>query len=332
MMKMDFSTQYLGMTLRTPLVVSSCPLTANVHTIERLEELGAAAIVLPSLFAEQIEREELAINEFYDSLSEAHSESTSYFPELDFYNSGRESYIKHLASAKQSVSIPIIASLNCRGPGQWTQEAKRLQDAGADALELNIFDVPTDPSLTSLQVEDNQLKVVELIRREVQIPLAVKIGPYYSSLPNFAQRLAGAGANGLVLFNRYLEPELDLTEMVVQPHLELSRANEMRLPLRWIAILRDTLQISLAATSGVHTASDVLKLLLAGADVTMMASTLLRNGIEHLEGVFMSLKQWMEDREYVSVHQLQGSMSRRNCPDPSGFERANYIKAIVSYV
>jgi dihydroorotate dehydrogenase (fumarate) len=331
-MNIDFSTKYLGMDLRTPLVVSACPLTSNLQTLERLEELGAAAAVLPSLFAEQIEREEMAINEFYDFLSEAHSESASYFPELDFYNSGRESYVRHLTAAKQTLSIPVIASLNCRGPGQWTNEARRLQDAGADALELNIYDVVTDPDLTSLEVEDNQLKVVEIIRQEVRIPLAVKIGPFYSSLPNFAKRLADTGADGLVLFNRYLEPELDLSEMHVQPHLELSRPQEMRLPLRWIAILRDTLPISLAATSGVHSASDVIKLLLAGADVTMMASTLLKNGVEHIEGVFMVLKQWMEDREYESVQQMQGSMSRKNCPDPSGFERANYIKAIVSYL
>jgi dihydroorotate dehydrogenase (fumarate) len=234
-----------------------------------------------------------------------------------------------LTEAKRTLSIPVIASLNCRGPGQWTREARRLQDAGADALELNIYDVVTDPELTSLQIEDNQLKVVELIRRELTVPLAVKVGPYYSSLPNFAKRLADAGADGLVLFNRYLEPELDLSEMLVQPHLELSRPQEMRLPLRWIAILRDTLPISLAATSGVHSASDVIKLLLAGADVTMMASALLRYGIEHIEGVFIAMKQWMEDREYKSVQQLRGSMSRKNCPDPSGFERANYIKAIV---
>jgi len=211
-------------------------------------------------------------------------------------------------------------------------EAKRLQDAGADALELNIYDVVTDPDLTSFQVEDNQLKVVEAIRNELSIPLAVKIGPYYTSLPNFARRMADAGANGLVLFNRYLEPELDLNEMQVQPHLELSRPNEMRLPLRWIAILRDQVSISLAATSGVHSASDVLKLLLAGADVTMMASTLLKNGVEHLEGIFVAMKQWMEDHEYESVQQLQGSMSRQNSPNPKGFERANYIKAITSYV
>jgi dihydroorotate dehydrogenase (fumarate) len=200
-MKIDFSTEYLGLKLRTPLVASASPLTSNLQTLIRLEELGASAAVLPSLFAEQIEREEMAINEFYDYLGEAHSESASYFPELDFYNAGRDSYVQHLKTAKKTLSIPIIASLNCRGPGQWMHEARRLQDAGADALELNIYDVVTDPNLSSGDVEDNQLKVIDSIRRELSIPMAVKIGPYYTSLPNFAKRVADAGANGLVLFN-----------------------------------------------------------------------------------------------------------------------------------
>ncbi len=330
-MKIDFSTQYLGLTLRTPLVISASPLSSSVASLVRLEEFGAAAAVLPSLFAEQIEHEEMAIHEFYDGLAEGNSESSSYFPEMQFYNAGRDKYIHHLQAAKKAVSIPIIASLNCRGPGQWMHEAKRLQDAGADALELNIYDVVTDPKLDALAVEATQLEVVEALRKQLSIPLAVKIGPYYTSLPNFATRLMNAGANGLVLFNRYLEPEMNLNDLEVQPHLELSRSNEMRLPLRWIAILRDSLPISLAATSGVHTAADGLKLLLAGADVVMMASTLLQNGAEHLEAIYMSMKQWLEDREYASIEQLKGSMSRENCPDPSGFERANYIRALVSY-
>lgn len=330
-MTIDFSTRYLGFDLRTPFVASAGPLTNNLETLTRLEEFGAAAVVLPSLFAEQIEQEEMQVFDFYSRLDDANSESDSYFPEMDLYNSGRAKYLDHLAAAKQRLTIPVIASLNARALGQWTHEARRLQDAGADAVELNIYDVPTDPMLDSGTMEANQLKIVETLRSELSIPLAVKIGPYYTSLPNFTKRLTEAGANGVVLFNRYLEPEMNLNEMQVEPHLELSRPGEMRLPLRWIAILRDHLDCSIAATSGVHSAADAIKLILAGANVVMMTSTLLKHGPEHLEHIFVMMKDWMEDREYVSVKQMQGSMSRRNSPDPSGFERANYIRAIVSY-
>lgn len=332
MKNIDFSTKYLGLTLPTPLVASAGPVTANPQNLPRLEELGVGAVVLPSLFAEQIEHEELAIHDFYSEMDDAHAESTSYFPEMDFYNAGRDKYFQNLSIAKQLVKIPVIASLNCRVTGQWVREAKRMQDAGADALEINIYDVVADVERDSRAVESEQVKVIESLRREVTIPIAVKLGPYYTALPNFARQLASAGANGLVLFNRYLEPEMDLNDLSVQPHLELSRPSELRLPLRWIAILRDLLPISLAASSGVHAAQDAIKVLLAGADVSMMTSSLLRHGLEHVEHVFMGLKHWMEANEYVSVTQMKGSMSRQNCPDPAGFERSNYIKAIVSYV
>jgi dihydroorotate dehydrogenase (fumarate) len=283
------------------------------------------------LFAEQIELEEMQVFDFYSRLDDANSESDSYFPEMQLYNSGRTKYLDHLAEAKRRLTIPVIASLNGRALGQWIHEGKRLQDAGADAVELNIYDVPTDPAIDGATVEENQLRIVETLRQELAIPLAVKIGPYYTSVPNFAKRLMESGANGVVLFNRYLEPEMNLNEMQVEPHLELSRPGEMRLPLRWIAILRDHLSCSIAASSGVHSAADAIKLLLAGADVVMMTSTLLQHGPEHLEHMFRMLKDWMEEREYTSVRQMQGSMSRKNCPDPAGFERANYIRAIVSY-
>lgn len=331
-MAMDLSTDYLGLKLRSPLVASASPVSMNLESLVRLDECGAGAAVLPSLFAEQIEHEEMAVAEFYDLAGDAHAESTSYFPELDFYNAGRQQYLRHLTNAKQTITIPIIASLNCRGPGQWTREAKRLEDAGADALELNIYDVVTDPSLDGQQVEANQLRAVEAVRKELTIPMAVKIGPFYSSLPNFARRVVDAGANGLVLFNRYLEPDLNLEAMQVQPHLELSRPSELRLPLRWIAILRDHLSISLAATSGIHSGLDAIKVILAGADVAMMASTLLKHGPQHLASVNGEVQRWMAEHEYHSIRQMKGSMSRKNSPDPSGFERANYIKAIVSYV
>lgn len=331
-MNIDFSTDYLGFKLSTPLVASAGPLTAIPQNWPRLEELGAGAIVLPSLFAEQIEREELAIHDFYSELDESNAESSSYFPEMDFYNSGRDKYLQNIAAAKQAVRIPVIASLNCRATGQWTREAKRIQDAGADALEINIYDVVADIGRDSRDVETEQVRIVEALRSQVQIPIAIKLGPYYTALPNFARQLTSAGANGLVLFNRYLEPEMDLQELTVQPHLELSRPQEMRLPLRWIAILRDVLPISLAATSGIHAPTDAIKVLLAGADVVMMTSALLKHGIEHMEAMFLGIKSWMEDNEYASVKQMQGSMSRANCPDPAGFERSNYIKAIVSYI
>ncbi|MCA9169928.1 MAG: dihydroorotate dehydrogenase-like protein [Planctomycetales bacterium] len=331
-MNIDFSTDYLGFKLSTPLVASAGPVTSLPQNLPRLEEFGAGAIVLPSLFAEQIEHEELAVYDFYSEMDEAHAESRSYFPEMDFYNSGRDKYLQNIELAKQSVKIPVFASLNCRAAGQWTREAKRLQDAGADAIEINIYDVVADIERDSRAVELEQVKIIESIRSQVQIPIAVKLGPYYTALPHFARQLADAGANGLVLFNRYLEPEMDLQEMSVQPHLELSRPNEMRLPLRWIAILRDVLPISLAGTSGVHSPGDAIKLIMAGADVVMMTSAMLKMGVDHMESMFLGMKTWMHANEYASITQMKGSMSRKNCPDPAGFERSNYIKAIVSYV
>lgn len=330
-MTIDFSTRYLGLELRTPIIASASPLTGNIDSLQRLEEMGAGAAVLPSLFAEQIEHEEMAVNDFYNQLGESFVESTSFFPEMDFYNAGRGHYLHQLEDAKRVLSMPVIASLNCRTSGQWMNEAARIEAAGADALELNIYDVVTDPHKTAFDVESSQLEIVQAIRERISIPFAVKIGPYYTALPNFAREVVQAGANGLVLFNRYLEPELNLREMAVQPHLELSRPSEMRLPLRWIAILYGLNRASLAATSGVHSASDAIKMILAGADAVMMASSLLQLGVEHLESVLITMKQWMEEQEYESIQQMRGSMSRQNSPDPAGFERANYIRALTSY-
>jgi len=307
----DFTTRYLGLTLRSPLVVSASPLAGHLPVLRHLEELGAAAVVLPSLFAEQLQREETEIHRFLEQRQNAHAESPSYFPEMDFYNSGREAYESHLREARQQLAIPIIASLNGGSPGQWTETARRLADAGADALELNLHEVVTDPATSSQQVEDRQVAVVESVRRAVPLPLAVKIGNAYTALPHFARRIADAGANGLVLFNRYLEPDFDLQSMTVAPHLELSRPSEMRAPLRWIAILRDQLSISLAASSGVHSGHDAVKMLLAGADVVMMTSALLRHGVEHLETTFLEMQNWLRDREYSSVAQLQGQHEPR---------------------
>ena len=327
----DYTTSYLGLTLRSPLVVAACPLGGHLPMLQRLEELGAAAIVLPSLFAEQLAQRELETHRLLEQSQGSNAESPSYFPEMDYYNAGRAAYETHLREARRLLSIPIIASLNGSTMGQWIEQAKRLADAGADALELNLHEVVTNPADSSQLVEDRQLQLVEAVRQQVTVPLAIKIGSAYTGLPHFARRLESAGANGLILFNRYLEPDLDLQSMAVVPQLELSRPSELRVPLRWIAILRDQLSISLAASSGIHSGLDALKLLLAGADAVMMASALLRHGVEHLETAFREMQTWLRDRDYASIRQLRGSMSRANCPNPDGFERANYIQAIVSY-
>lgn len=330
-MSVDLSTHYLGIHLKNPLVVSACPLTGELDTLRQLEEAGAAAAVLPSLFEEQIEHEETAIQHLHEFHTESFAESLDYFPELDTYNIGPDSYLDHIRAAKQALGIPIIASLNGASPGGWTSYARMIEQAGADALELNIYVVPTETDLTGERVEQRYVELVGLVREAVSIPLAVKIGPFFSSIPNMAQRLVEAGANGLVLFNRYLEPDIDLETLDVVPHLALSTHEELRLPLRWIAILRDRVKASLAATSGVHQCDDVLKVLLAGADVAMTASALLKHGPRHLTDVLEQVQTWLVEREYDSVEQIKGSVSRHNCANPSGFVRANYMKALVSY-
>lgn len=333
-MNVDLTTRYLGLTLANPLVVSACPLTGDVDSIHRLEDAGAAAVVLPSLFEEQIEGEEMEQQRLHDFGAESFGEALSYFPDvLDMhdYNTGPDGYLQHLERAKRETSIPIIASLNGTSRGGWTRYAKMLQEAGADALELNIYYLPADPDMTSQQVESQYLELVTSVRETVSIPLAVKIGPYFSAMANMARRLAEAGADGLVLFNRFLQPDIDPEHLTVEPDLQLSTSSELRLPLRWVAILKGRVDASLAITSGIHTAEDVIKALLAGADVCMMASTLLQRGPDHLAAVRRHVSTWLEEHEYASVAQMQGSMSQQNCPDPAAFERANYMKALTSF-
>ena len=330
-MSIDLSTEYLHLKLKNPLVVAACPLTGNLQSLHRLEAVGASAVVLQSLFAEQIDHEEYEIFRLHEYAGEANAESQGYFPELEDYNVGPEPHLEFLEAAKRELQIPIIASLNGTTAGKWIRYAKLFELAGADALELNIYFVPTDPDQSGTQVEDQYLEVIAAVAREVAIPFAVKIGPYFSSLPNFARRAIQAGACGLVLFNRYLDPELNLETLRVQPHLALSQPSELRLVLRWLGILRDQLQVSLAATSGIHSVDDVLKALMAGADVTMMASTLLQRGPEHLARILGDLEEWLIRRQYSSVRQLIGSVSRKRSADASAFERANYMKALVSY-
>jgi dihydroorotate dehydrogenase (fumarate) len=330
-MSVDLSTRYLGLELRNPIVVSACSMAGKLDNLRRFEDAGAGAVVLPSLFEEQIEHDEMAIHNFYEFTSEKFPEALSFFPDVGDYRTGPETYLKLVEDAKRTLSIPIIGSLNGTSVGGWTDHARQIEGAGADALELNIYYVVTDPEMTAVDVEERYLDLVHAVRESISIPLAVKIGAAFSALPNMARKLANAGADGLVLFNRFLQPDIDLETLKVSPHLVLSTSEELRLPLRWIAILRPQLELSLAATTGVHTAADAIKLLLAGADVTMTASALYRHGPGHLSTLLDGLTAWLTEKEYESVHQLRGSLSQVNAPDPDAFERANYIKTLIHF-
>ncbi len=328
----DLSTQYLGMKLKNPLVASAGPLTGELDSLRQLEDAGASAAVLPSLFEEQIEHDEIEIHKFFEFQAFPNAESLNNFPEMpDFDSYGPDDYLEKLRSAKEAVSIPVIGSLNGWSDGGWIRYAEEIEEAGADALELNVYFVPTDPTITAAGVEKQYVDLVAAVRQSISIPLAVKIGPNFSSLPNFAQRLADAGADGLVLFNRYLESDIDLETLEYHPDLVLSNRHEARTPIRWIGILRDQLDISLAATSGVQRADGIIKLLLAGADITMMASILLMKGPEFLGTLLEEVNQWLIEYECASVEQLKGSMSQGNYPNPSALKRANYMRALKNY-
>ena len=331
-MSVDLRTRYLGMELRNPLVVSASPLGARIDTLCLLEEAGASAAVLPSLFEEQIDHDQMEAYSFYEDTANSFAEALSYFPEVEDQATGPDLYLRHLEAAKSALTMPIIASLNGTTRGGWTRYARMMQDAGADALELNVYYVATDPNHTADDVEARYIDLVHAVRGSIAIPLAVKIGPFFSSLPNMAGRLIATGADGLVLFNRFLQPDISLETLTVTPRLVLSSSDELRLPLRWIAILRGMTSKSLAATTGVHTAEDVLKMLLAGADVTMLASALIRHGPDHLRDLLDGVRCWLEEKEYRSVEQMKGSLSQINTPDPAAFERANYIKSLTSFI
>ncbi len=329
---MNLATRYLGLDLANPIVPSASPMTREVESLERLEEAGAAAVVLPSLFEEQIEHETMAINAALNFGAEISAESTEgYFPEMDNYNTGAGDYLGKLRAAKDVLSIPVIASLNGTTHGGWTLYARVLEEAGADALELNIYIVAADADQTGAEVEAEYLRLVEAVRAAVHIPLAVKIGPFFSSMGNMATQLTEAGADGLVLFNRFYQPDIDLELLSVEPNLVLSTSDEMRLVLRWMAILYGRVGASLAATTGVHTVEDVVKLILAGADVTMLASALLRYGPELITSLLDGLSGWLDERGYESVNQARGSLSQLSSPDPKAFERANYMRTLVEY-
>ena len=325
---MNLKTEYLGLRLRTPLVPSASPLSESLDNIKRMEEAGASAIVLHSLFEEHLTFERHQLHHHFTQGTESYAEALTYWPEVPVLAVGPESYLDEIAAAKEATSIPIIASLNGSTVGGWTDYAKLIEEAGADALELNIYWIPTDPELTGEAVELRYKQIVAQVKETVGIPVAVKLSPFFSNMANMAKELVEAGANGLVLFNRFYQPDFDLESLEITPNILLSTPMAMRLPLRWIAILRDRIKADLAATSGVHRGTDVIKLLLAGADVTMLCSVLLRHGIDHLAVIEREVKEWMEKHEYESVEQMKGSMSQKKCANPTAFERAQYIRGI----
>ena len=330
-MSVDLSTTYLGIELKNPLVAAACPLTGKMDSLVRLEEAGVAAAVLPSLFEEQIEHDEIELTHAKEYGSEFYAEHGQWYPDPGDYRFGPDDYLAHIEEAKKTTSIPVIASLNGSSAGGWVNYAKKMQDAGADALELNIYFVPTDLDVTGEAVENQYLELVASVKGSIAIPVAVKIGPYFSSMTNMAKKLAEAGADGLVLFNRYLAPDLDLDELQVTTSLALSSSHELCLPLRWLAILRGRVDLSLAATSGIHDEKDLAKALLVGADVGMVASTLYQNGTQGIATTLQGLERWMEEKGYERVEQFKGSMSRENCPDPTAFARGNYMKTLSSF-
>jgi dihydroorotate dehydrogenase (fumarate) len=327
----DLSTNYLGLKLRTPLVASASPLSQELDGIRRLEDAGASAIVLYSLFEEQLRQEAEELDYHLSAGSESFAESLTYFPMRSEFHTGPEAYLCHIEKAKSAVQIPIIASLNGATLGGWTRYARAMEDAGADAIECNIYYIPSDINTPGVEVEQKYVDIVRAVKSSVRISVAVKLSPFFSNMAHMAKWLVEAGANGLVLFNRFYQPDIDLHELEVRPNVLLSAPQALRLPLTWIGILYGRLQTSLAATSGIHSAEDVVKLLMAGADVTMFCSALLRNGVGHLRTTERDLREWMEEHEYDSVDQMRGSMSQLRCSDPSAFERAQYMRAVKDF-
>jgi dihydroorotate dehydrogenase (fumarate) len=326
----DLRTRYLGLELASPLVASSSPLTGTLDGLRRLEAAGVGAVVLPSLFEEDLTEETRQVDALL-ATGATGAEARAGHPEQAGYGAGPAAYLSLVTQAKKMLSVPVIASLNGVSRSGWVRYAARLEEAGADALELNVYYVSSRPGLSGSEVEWHYLDVVRAVRQAIEIPLAVKLSPYFSSLANMAGQLVEAGVGGLVLFNRFYQPDLDIEAMEVRPALELSSSTELRLPLRWIAILHRRFGVSLAASSGVHTGEDVVKVLLAGADVAMMTSALLRNGPDHLRRVEVGVGDWMDRHGYETIDQLRGQLSQRSIPDPAAFERANYIKTLASH-
>jgi dihydroorotate dehydrogenase (fumarate) len=328
---MDISTNYLGLELKNPVVPGASPLSQDISNIKKMEDAGAAAVVMYSLFEEQIEHEEMELNHFTSVTGDQHAEALTYFPYHIQFKTGPEEYLEHIRKAKEAVDIPVIASLNGKSIGGWTDYAKRIEGAGADALELNIYQLATNLDVSSADIEKNYIDILKQVKTAVSIPVAVKLAPFFTSVANLAKQLDQNGADGLVLFNRFYQPDIDLDNLEVVPNVLLSTPMAMRLPLRWIAVLYNRINADLAATSGIYSEKDVIKMLMAGAKVTQMTSALLKYGIAHLTEVISKMQFWMEINEYESVSQMRGSMSYMNVPNPQDFERANYMKVLHSY-
>jgi len=329
---MDLTTNYLGLELKNPIVPSSSPLTRSLARLREMEEAGASAVVLYSLFEEEINMESHVLDKYLTEGTESFAEALSYFPEAPTYRAvDPSSYLWHIERAKRALGIPVIGSLNGVSTGGWISYAKSIENAGADGLELNIYYLPTSPDISSAEVEQIYLDILADVKRSVSIPVALKLSPYFSATANMVRRLDEAGADGLVLFNRFYQPDLDLENLDVTPNLQLSSSTELRLPLRWIAILYGRVEADLALTTGVHTSNDVLKGVAAGAAVTMMASELLQNGIGRISTILAEMTAWLTEHEYSALSELQGSLSQVNCGAPAAFERANYIRVVGSY-
>lgn len=328
---MDLTTTYMGLALKNPIVPSASPLSKDIGTIKAMEDAGAAAIVMYSLFEEQIVHEQLELDHFLTQGTESFAEAMTYFPTMEEYNLGPDAYLEHIRRAKAATDIPIIGSLNGVSAGGWMEYAKKIQEAGADALELNIYYIPADGKYAGAEIEAMYLEDLRRVKEVVTIPVAMKLSPFFTSMSNVALALDNAGVDALVLFNRFYQPDFDLEKLEVVPSINLSSSAESRLPLRWIAMLYGRVKASMAATTGIHTAEDVLKMLMAGADVTMMCSVLLQKGIPHITRVLEDLERWMSENEYISVTQMKGSMSQRSVAEPSAFERANYMRALNSW-
>lgn len=329
---MDLQTKYLGMNLKSPLVVSASPISKKLDNLKKCEDAGAAAIVLYSLFEEQIIHEQHEIHHHTTYGTESFAEALTYFPDQEEFNLEPEEYVEHIRKAKESLDIPIIGSLNGTTPGGWTDYAKKMEDAGADAIELNIYSVNTNPEITSADIENNYLDILKEVKKNVTVPVALKTSPFFTNFASAAKRFDYAGANALVLFNRFYQPDINLEQLEVEPTVDLSTSASKRLPMRWLAILKGKLSCDLAASGGIHSGKDAVKMMMVGANVAMMASVLLVNGINHLSKIEKEMVQWMEENEYNSVKQMQGSMSQQNMPDPGLFERAQYMKALNNYV
>ncbi len=327
----NLTTKYLGLNLKNPLVASAGPLCKDIGHILHMEDAGVSAVVLHSLFEEQIAIEAQSLDTYLDAGAERFAESLSYFPDLQSYNIGPDGYVEHLRKAKQAVDIPVIGSLNGVSNGGWIRYAKLIQDAGADALELNLYYMPTDPDTDAAKVEQMYTDLVSHVKASLSIPVAVKIGAFFSSMVNMAKKLDNAGADALVIFNRFYQPDIDLEALEVKPNLVLSNSYELLMRLHWAGLIYDHVNCDLAITGGVHTAEDVIKSMMVGGKASMLTSAMLRQGIDYITRLEEEVTEWMEEHEYESIEQMQGSMSARSVADPAAFERANYMKVLSSY-